>query len=131
MTARFDTDELAFIDVVALGPGASGDELQLYVRDEGISKGRFATGEGDYQITLPAYQVAIVSSPDGVAAMGQLMEAVRLEEAPLEALAEQIRLQDPRADVVVSPLPVGEPVAPEKLRDYNEHQAATYHFPGA
>tara|TARA_B110000444_G_C18372129_1_gene380915 strand:- start:2 stop:241 length:240 start_codon:yes stop_codon:yes gene_type:complete len=25
----------------------------------------------------------------------------------------------------------GQPVAPEKLRDYNEHQAATYHFPDA
>lgn len=25
----------------------------------------------------------------------------------------------------------GEPISPEKLRDYNEHQAATYHFPGA
>ena len=25
----------------------------------------------------------------------------------------------------------GEPVSPEKLRDYNEHHAATYHFPDA
>lgn len=25
----------------------------------------------------------------------------------------------------------GEPVSPEKLRDYGEHQAATYHFPDA
>ena len=24
----------------------------------------------------------------------------------------------------------GEPISPEKLRDYNEHHAATYHFPG-
>jgi hypothetical protein len=25
----------------------------------------------------------------------------------------------------------GDPVAPEKLKDYNEHHAATLHFPGA
>ena len=25
----------------------------------------------------------------------------------------------------------GDPASPEKLRDYSEHQAATYHFPGA
>lgn len=24
----------------------------------------------------------------------------------------------------------GDPASPEKLRDYSEHQAATYHFPG-
>ena len=24
----------------------------------------------------------------------------------------------------------GDPSSPEKLRDYSEHQAATYHFPG-
>lgn len=24
----------------------------------------------------------------------------------------------------------GEPVSPEKLRNYSEHHAATYHFPG-
>ena len=25
----------------------------------------------------------------------------------------------------------GQPVSPEKLKDYNEHHAATYHFPDA
>lgn len=25
----------------------------------------------------------------------------------------------------------GAPVSPEKLKDYSEHQAATYHFPDA
>lgn len=25
----------------------------------------------------------------------------------------------------------GDPASPEKLRDYSEHQAATYHFPDA
>lgn len=24
----------------------------------------------------------------------------------------------------------GEPISPEKLRDYSEHHAATFHFPG-
>jgi hypothetical protein len=24
----------------------------------------------------------------------------------------------------------GQPVSPEKLKDYNEHHASTYHFPG-
>jgi hypothetical protein len=40
------------------------------------------------------------------------MEAVRFEEFPLSALAERIQSHDERVDVVVSPLPESEPVAP-------------------
>lgn len=115
ITARFDTSDLAIVDVVALSTGPDGDALQLFVRDEGVTKGRFATGEGDYLLTLPAYQVAIISSPDGVAALSTLMEEVRFEESPLDALAERIRSRDDRADVVVSPLPESEPVAPIEM----------------
>ncbi|MFT5682629.1 MAG: hypothetical protein ACI8RZ_003551 [Myxococcota bacterium] len=115
LTARFDTNDLAIVDVVALSSGPDGDALQLFVRDEGVTKGRFATGEGDYQITLPAYQVAIISSPDGVASLSALMEEVRYEESPLTALAERIRSRDDRADVVVSPLPDSDPIAPIEM----------------
>jgi hypothetical protein len=112
ITARFDTSDLASVDVVAIHAGPDGRALQLFVRDERVGKGRFATGEGDYQITLPAEQVAIISSPDGIAALTALMEEVRYEESPLAALAERIRSRDVRADVVVSPLPDSDPVAP-------------------
>ncbi len=112
ITARFDTSDLATVDVVALSAGPDGDAIQLFIRSEGVSKGRFATGEGDYLLTLPAYQVAIISSPDGVASLDALMEAVRFEEFPLSALAERIQSHDDRVDVVVSPLPESEPVAP-------------------
>ena len=41
-----------------------------------------------------------------------MMESVRFEEAPLEALAALIRARDHRADVAVSSLPDGDPVVP-------------------
>ncbi|MEL6346443.1 MAG: hypothetical protein AAFV53_25255 [Myxococcota bacterium] len=99
--ARFDADELSVIDVVALEDAA----LQVVASQEREGKGRWATGEGDYQLHLPARRVALISSPEGIGELAPLMEQAKWSERPLEALVEQVRIRFPEADVVISPSP--------------------------
>lgn len=51
----------------------------------------------------------------------------------LETMQPAPRLFAPSKDDVLSNLAFffGDPASPEKLRDYSEHHAMTYHFPGA
>ncbi len=95
---RFDTSDLAVVDVVVL------DDRGLRVHRAGLqaAKGAWSTGDGEYQIRLPGRGVALVTSPEGVA-LDELIIRSKNEAAPLETLAGLVREADNRADVAISP----------------------------
>lgn len=108
VAARFDTDDLAVVDVIVQDAGS----LRVVARAAAADKGRWATGEGDFQLAMPgAERLLLVSSRDGLDSLPELLEEVRREPDPIAALAERIRATTPRAAVALSPLPSEEPVA--------------------
>ena len=104
--ARFDTDDLAVVDVVY----QDQDTLAVLVQGAATTKGSWATGEGDFQLAVPgAVQVLLIASPEGVGPeLPALLQTVRREPQPLEALARQLRLLVPEADAVLSPQPAAQ-----------------------
>jgi hypothetical protein len=97
---RFDTRDLAVVDLVALD-GAG--RLSVVRRDMRATKGTLSTGEGDYRMRVPGEAVAVLASPDGIADLDSLVDDANDEPAPLQALAKKVRAQNDRADVAVSP----------------------------
>lgn len=107
-SARFDTHDLATVDVVTL----DGDELSVFRRGVRAGKGAWATGEGDFALTLRADQVAIFSSPEGLPDLETwVLDATRAPD-PLAHLSAQVRAAEPRADIARSPDPIQSPQAP-------------------
>lgn len=96
---RFDADELAVVDVVVQ------DDLGLHVaeRDVRTAKGEWATGEGDFALSLPASAAAIITSSDGIADLDDLVAGARINKDPMRALAEAVRDRHPTSDVATSP----------------------------
>ncbi len=103
---RFDTAELATVDIVVI----DGGELRSHRRDVRASKGAWASGNGDYQLEIPGDAVAVFASPAGLPGMeGWLLEAARAPD-PLALLSERVQAAEPRADVALSP-PRPHPIA--------------------
>jgi len=96
---RFDTSELATVDVVVLDEG----ELRLSRRSVQAEKGAWATGDGDYRLEIDGDAVALLSSPDGLPGLEALLMHAGTNVAPLDTLAAAVREMDPRADVALSP----------------------------
>lgn len=102
VVARFDTDDLAVVDLVAQDAGT----LRVVAQGARAEKGLWATGEGDFLVALQgAERVLVVSSTDGLGPLTELLEGVRRAPDPLARLAEQIQASSPKADVALSPLP--------------------------
>jgi len=97
---QFDTGDLAVVDVVV----DSGDALRIFAQSQYVEKGRWATGEGDYLLTLEANRVMVISSPEGIDGLDILVEAALIEAAPFDFLQKRIHELDPRSDTVVSPV---------------------------
>ena len=99
VVARFDTDDMAIVDIVSW----EADAFRLVAQGASAEKGRWATGEGDFQLALPgAERVLVISSPDGVSQLPILLEQVSDSPDPLTALAVQISAHHPLADVALS-----------------------------
>lgn len=96
---RFDTDDLAVVDVIA----RRSDGLHTIARSRRVGKAEWATGEGDYQLHVDGDEVALVSSPNGVANLADLVAQASHAPRPLQALATALHAAWPAADVAVSP----------------------------
>ena len=95
---RFDTPNLATVDVVVLEQGA----MRIHREEIRAAKGVWATGEGDYELAVPGEQVLLVSSPNGVPELSSMVMATSRNSDPLDALATQILNSHPSADVQIS-----------------------------
>jgi hypothetical protein len=95
---RFDTPDLAWVDVVIQEQGA----MRLYREKVLAGKGAWSTGEGDYELMVPGEQVLVVASPDGIENMGSMLVDASDRREPLHALAEEIIDSYPEADVELS-----------------------------
>ena len=98
-SVRFDTSELATVDVVVLDDG----ELHLSRRSVKAEKGAWATGDGDYRLEVDGDAMALVSSPEGLPGLEALLMHAGTNAAPLDTFAAAVREMDPRADVALSP----------------------------
>jgi len=96
---RFDTDELAVMDVVVHRDG----RLDIIHSSLMAEKGRFATGMGDYVVDLTGDGVALISSQAGIPELPALVRSAMADPMPLESLQERLRHIHPLADVVLSP----------------------------
>ncbi len=96
---RFDADDLAVVDVVALG----ADGLELLHPSALAGKGQWATGEGDYYLSVPHDTVALISSAAGIPGIEELIVQARAQPVPMQAIEGWIREAHPTVDFVVSP----------------------------
>ena len=96
---RFDTPDLAVVDVVIL----SGGELVLHRESVQAGKGAWSTGEGDYELYLPGSQALVISSPDGIDGLADLLAASSDRRDPMEDLTEEVSDRFPEASFELSP----------------------------
>lgn len=96
---RFDADDLAVVNVVVQ------DDSGLHVaeRDVRDAKGAWATGEGDFALSLPAARVAIITSDDALSDLDDLVAASRLDRDPVASLGKHLRERHPTASVASTP----------------------------
>ncbi len=96
---RFDTDDLAVVDVVVQ------DDQGLRVTERGVraEKGRWATGEGDFSLSLAAARAAVISSVNGVPDLEDLVAAARVDPDPVAALADHLARLHPEASISAPP----------------------------
>lgn len=66
-------------------------------------KGLWATGEGDFTLSLAAARAAVITSMDGVADLDELVAAARVEADPVAALAKLLGRRHPEASVATTP----------------------------
>lgn len=100
VVVRFDTDDLAYVDIVA----QEADGVRLIAWAASADKGSWATGEGDYRLVVPdAERLLIISSPEVVSELPMLLEAG--QASSLDVLASQVQALAPAADVILSPPP--------------------------
>lgn len=97
--ARFDTHDLAVVDVVVRRDGKL-EHVHEHVRD---GKGRWATGEGDYLLLLDAEEALIITSAQGVPDLDARLQAARQETDPLASLADRVRAADGHAAIARTP----------------------------
>ena len=96
---RFDTEDLATVDVVVIQEGA----LSIQLRNVKAGKGAWATGDGDYALEVRGEDVAVISSPGGLDALEEWVHTAAKQPDPLPWLKEHLRSVAPQADVAVSP----------------------------
>ncbi len=110
---RFDTEDLAVVDVVGVVQGS----LTLLHAGARSEKGRWATGDGDFQLVAPGTEVALIASRDGIPELPGLVDQARAQPAPMSALEVWVRTAHPTVDFVVSPAIINElePAAPGAL----------------
>ena len=79
---RFDVDELASVSVVYEEAG----KLHAVALDQVIGKAAWATGEGDYLLTVPGEAAAVVVSVDDAVDVGVVVESLVRAGRGMEAL---------------------------------------------
>ena len=99
----FDMDDLAVLDVVALG----GDGLTHVHADVRASRGQWATGGGAYRLYVPDPHVALIASASGVPDLGALVQAAKSSPTPFQTLESQLLLAHPTVAWVGSPAITG------------------------
>jgi len=95
---RFDTDELAVLDVVVRREG----RLEVVAHDVQAGKGAWATGEGDYRLHLKGQDALVISSAHGIPALLDRVAEARRAADPVAALQDDIHATDPRAAIAWS-----------------------------
>lgn len=96
---RFDTEDLATVDVVTL----RDDALTIALRDIRSGKGAWATGAGDYALSVHGDDIAVISSPSGLDALESWVLHASRQPDPVRWLRDHIQAVAPEADVAVSP----------------------------
>jgi hypothetical protein len=101
LTADFDTDDLATVDVILeRGEG----EIVIAQRALREGKGALSTGQGDYRLGTEARRAAIISS-EGIDDLELLVAAASADPDSLDSLRTRVRARHPRAAIALSPPP--------------------------
>ena len=101
---RFDTSDRAQLVVIA----RTGRDLEvLFSSVFPADKGELSTGEGDYEVHVPADQLLLATGPQAFTDLEPLLLAVALDADPLSALGRRLRAVQPEADVEVQALGSG------------------------
>ena len=102
LTADFDTDDLATVDVIL-----ERDEGEIVIAQRALreGKGALSTGQGNYRLGTEARRAAIISS-EGIDDLELLVAAASADPDPLDSLRTRVRARHPRAAIALSPPPV-------------------------
>jgi hypothetical protein len=95
----FDADDLAVIDVIAVGENGP----TVLHRDIRERRGEWATGEGEYRIYVPGSVVILLASESGIVNLEELVQRSRSKPAPMVSLEQWVRDEFPTVEWVGSP----------------------------
>ncbi len=96
--ARFDTADQAHLVAIA----RTGRELEvLFASEQPADKGELGTGEGDYELQVPADALLLATHDQPFEDLAPVLMAVATEADPLLALGRRLRALQPDADVEV------------------------------
>jgi hypothetical protein len=98
VVARFDVDDLAFVNAYTFGPDGVTPML-LSVR--AADKAELATGDGDFEIVTLDPGLVIVSSPRAIADLDQVWRSPMLLSEGAEGIRQRILAIQPDSDVAV------------------------------
>ncbi len=99
--ACFDVDELAVVDVLTVRDGS----LAPVARSVRADKGRWATGDGSYRLPVDGDRAVVIASPTGLPDLDDAISRSNEAADPVAELQTLVALQDPRADLAVTPPP--------------------------
>ena len=98
VVARFDVDDLAYVNAYTFGPGGVEPQLESAAAAD---KAVLATGEGDFQLVTLDPGVVIVSSPGPIADLEQVWRSRDLLSQGEAGIRERILAIQPDSDVAV------------------------------
>jgi hypothetical protein len=98
VVARFDVDDLAFVNAYTFGPDGVTPELESATAAD---KAKLATGDGDFQLVTLEPGLVIVSSPGPIADLDQVWRSRELLSEGAAGIRERILAIQPDSDVAV------------------------------
>ena len=102
---RFDVDDLTAVEVVSDGPGG----LAVVPSPGGVGKAAWATGEGDFALSVPGTAVALVGDAEGELDVAALVEGLASRPDPLAALEATLAVSNDAIQFARTPIESRDP----------------------
>ena len=90
---------MAVLDIIALGDGGP----LIVHRNVRESRGRWATGGGNYRVYVPEQTVALIATENGISDLSTTIEGAAKEALPMSFIKATLQADHPTLAWVASP----------------------------
>jgi len=99
VSVTFDLHDDALVAVIVQGVG--GLET-IHQSNNPVDKGQYATGLGDYRLSVDSPRIMLISSPSPLDSLGEMVAVASGAVAPMDSLDTQLTTRYPEVDVSIS-----------------------------